>query len=180
MTDYHELVPIPPLTDMNTGLTAARQSTMISLLGRPGRLTRDCSPLTNPTLKAQIVTAGIGTFSVSGWKPAVISLQAVFNEIHTEQPELWKVLKSAGMLCCRAVRGSQTDYSNHSWGTAIDLRVESELDELGAHVVQRGILLAYPFFHRHGWFWGAGYRHRKDPMHFELADETIRNLVNSQ
>ncbi len=149
---------------------------MLELFGRPGRLTQDCSPVTNLMLKNQLMRASCGPFVVEGWKPAVLSLSAVFEEVKRKQPDLYAVVQSAGMLCCRAVRGSQSHYSNHSWGTAIDLKIESQLDELGADHVQAGILALYPYFHRHGWFWGAGYHGRRDPMHMELADETVRGL----
>jgi len=178
MTNFHELVPLPPLTDINSGLSACKQSTMFELFGRPGRLTVDCSRQTD-ALNAQMITAGVGPFQVSGWKPAVISLRAVMGEVKAHDPGLYAVVRSAGMLCCRAVRGSQSNYSNHSWGTAIDLEIESQLDQLGAKMCQRGILELYPYFHAHGWFWAAGYTGRKDPMHFELADETVRAMFKA-
>jgi hypothetical protein len=177
MANFHEMVPIPARTDMNTGLSAALPSTMKKLLGIPGRLTRDCSEITNEKLKRNMASANVGPFRVTGLTPAVDSLTQVFAEVKTAIPELHAAIKSAGMFCCRAVRGSTSNFSNHSWGTAIDLQIESELDELGSKVVQRGILLLYPFFHKHGWFWGAGYSTRPDPMHFELAAETIRKIA---
>ena len=106
MTNFHELVPIPPLSDINTGLTAAKPFTMLSLLGKPGRLTQDCSSITNPRLHAQIVQHHFTNFSVTGWKPAIDALVAAMTEVYNEQPELHAVLRTAGMLCCRAVRGS--------------------------------------------------------------------------
>ncbi len=177
MSDFHHLVPIPPLSDINSGLHAAEVSTMTQLFGRPGRLTRDCSAVTNAKLRAQIVHANVGPFSVDGWGPAVERLKLVFAEVKAANPALYAVVRSAGMLCCRAVRNSQSNFSNHSWGCAIDLEIESELDALGEDHVQKGILLLYPFFHRHGFFWAAGYHTRPDPMHFELADETVRALA---
>jgi hypothetical protein len=174
VSNYHELVPLPHPGDINTGLSACRQSTMMALFGRPGRLTRDCSPVTSPKLMPQLVTRGVGPFQVSGWIPAVDSLQRVLIAVKVEKPDLWAVVHSAGMLCCRAVRGSQNSYSNHSWGTAIDLTIESQIDELGSLKCQRGILELYPFFHKEGWFSGMGYSGRKDPMHFEGSDETVR------
>lgn len=177
--DYHELIPLPPLSDINTGLSAARQSTMLGLLGRPGDMTQDCSPITNVHLRTQIVTENVGPFRVEGWKPAVDRLKLVFAAVKTHDPALYAVVGTAGMLCCRAVRGSRSNYSNHSWGTAIDLKIGDQLDPLGATHCQRGILLLYPFMHAHGFFWAAGYRGRKDPMHMELADETIHSIVQA-
>lgn len=173
--NYHELVPIPASTDINTGLTFCRYETMMELFGRPGNFTQDCSPITNLAFKSQIVNANVGPFSVEGWGPAVNSLKAVFSEIKTVDPALYALVRTAGMLCCRAIRGSKTHFSNHSWGCAIDLQLGVQIDSLGSHTVQRGIMALYPRFHAHGWFWGAGF-HRPDPMHFELADATVRRL----
>lgn len=176
MSDFHVLVPLPAITDINTGRTPATVEQMIALLGVPGRLTQNCSPITNSVLKAQMVTKSVGPFTVTGWAPAVRSLAAIFSEVRAADPALYAVVRTAGMLCCRAVRGSQSHFSNHSWGCAIDLEIESEIDALGADHVQKGILDLYPFFHRHGWFWGAGYQGRKDPMHMELSLESVRQL----
>jgi len=177
MTDFHKLVPLPAPTDINTGFSPCHQATMLQIFGRPGRLTQDCSPIQNGKLLTQIKTHQFNNFSVTGWGPAVDSLVQVMTDIYGQDKELHSVIRTAGMLCCRAVRGSLSNFSNHSWGTAIDLKIQSELDELGADHVQAGILAAYPHFHRHGWYWAAGYPGRKDPMHMELADETVRRLA---
>ena len=75
-------------------------------------------------------------------------------------------LGTAGMLCCRLVRGSATAISNHSWGTAIDLTLDGVLDVYGDDKVQYGLTLIAPIFNRHGWYWGAAFR-TEDGMHFE-------------
>jgi len=36
------------------------------------------------------------------------------------------------MLCCRYIRNSKTNISNHSWGTAVDLKLKGVLDVRGA------------------------------------------------
>lgn len=176
MIDYHGLVALPGPKDINTGLSPAKPFTMLSLLGVPGHLTRDCSPITNARLRSQIVSHSFNHFSVTGWRPAVEALMAVMAEVYAADKDLHAVVRTAGMLCCRAVRGSSSTFSNHSWGAAVDLSIGSELDPLGATKVQRGILMLYPYFHRHGFFSGMGYNGRKDPQHMELADETVRRL----
>ena len=72
------------------------------------------------------------------------------------------------MLCARYVRGSQTNISNHSWGTAIDLTIEGQLDPRGNNQVQFGLQLIAPIFNAQGWFWGAGFT-TEDGMHFEAG-----------
>jgi hypothetical protein len=172
--DFKQLVATPSRDSMNTGLTPARHATMIEVLGRPGRLTVNCSPVTNATVKRLMQTRDVGPFRVSGLKPALNSLERVFRAVKEAQPELHALLGTAGMTCCRAVRGSTTHFSNHSWGTAIDLKIGGILSPLNASRVPRGLIAVYPFFHQEGWFWAAGYNGRTDPMHFEVANETIR------
>ena len=108
-----DLVPIPD--EINPGLHAAKQVTMLSLLGNPrGHYNDDCQPVTNPNLRGLIVTADVGPFRVSGLEPAVRSLREVLAEIHDREPEIHASLSSSSMLCAQLVRGSQTSISNHS------------------------------------------------------------------
>jgi hypothetical protein len=169
--DFGKMVAIP--SGINAGLTSADQATMLALLGKPGDLTADCSPITNAALKKLMVTQDVGPFKVTGLKPAVDALTRVFAAITTQKPALYKVLTTAGMTCCRAVRGSTTNYSNHSWGTAIDMGISGVLTPLGSTTVQEGIAEAAPFFQAEQFFWGAGYSSRKDGMHFEASHELI-------
>lgn len=172
--NYLAPVPTPPRTAMNSGLSPAKHATMLRLLGRPGAMTRDCSPVTNETLKKRIITRDIAPhLRVTGFNSAVISFEMVMNDIREDDPTLWGLISTAGMLCCRAVRGSTTHFSNHSWGTAIDLKIGGILAPLNAKTIPLGLKLIYPYFHRRGWFWAAGYNGRTDPMHFETAQETL-------
>jgi hypothetical protein len=85
-----------------------------------------------------------------------------------EQPDVYAVLGTAGMLCCRYQRGSTSAISNHSWGTAIDLTIAKVLDARGDNKVQYGLTLIAPIFNRHGWYWGAMFP-TEDAMHFEAS-----------
>jgi len=102
------------------------------------------------------------------------------DQIKRHDPEAYAQIGTAGMLCCRFVRGSKKSISNHSWGTAVDLTFGGEVDPRGDGKCQHGLVRVYRFFHAEGWFWGAGFS-REDAMHFELADETVgewsRNLL---
>jgi hypothetical protein len=169
-----DLITIPD--GINPGLNAARQVTMISLLGNPrGSFTRDCQPITNPNLRGLVTTADVGPFRVTGLRPAVDSLREVLEEIHGREREIFGALGTAGMLCARLVRGSAVSISNHSWGTAIDLTLNGILDAPGNRRTQRGLADIAPIFNHHGWYWGAGFP-REDAMHFELSDQKIREL----
>ena len=164
---------------INAGVSSAKQSTMLNLLGRPRQsFDQHCREVTHPTLKKLIVTANVGPFRVTGLKPAVDSLKEVFDDVKISKPTVFDALGSAGMLCCRNVRGSHTAISNHSWGTAIDLYIDGQLDARGDGKVYQGLVDIYPFFHKHNWFWGAGFR-TEDAMHFEASDELIRQWASA-
>ncbi len=160
-------VPRPAASTINAGLSAVDNAFMLDRLGAPrasyGTL---CEPPTNERLRRNLVLDTVGPFRVTGLVPAVLSLKAVMADIAREQPRVYRALGTAGMLCCRLVRGSTTAISNHSWGTAIDLTLDGVLDAYGDDRVQVGLTLIAPIFHRHGWYWGAAFR-KEDAMHFE-------------
>lgn len=168
-----DLIPIP--TGINPGVRSAKQATMLQLLGSPRHTyDRECQEVTNPVLRTHIVTGSVGPFRATGLDLAVNSLTAIMTEIRTARPDILPALGTAGMLCARFVRGSSVSISNHSWGTAIDLTLDGNLDQRGDSRCQQGLAEIAPIFNRHGWFWGAGFR-TEDAMHFEVADDTIRS-----
>lgn len=148
---------------------------MLALLGNPrSSYDVDCPPVTNPALKKLIVLEDVGPFRVTGLKPAVDDLRKIFSSVKASNSELYSALGTAGMLCCRLVRGTKTGaISNHSWGTAIDMKINDELDRRGDDKVLQGLVDLAPFFNQQGWFWGAGFG-TEDGMHFEAGDERIR------
>jgi murein L,D-transpeptidase YcbB/YkuD len=169
-----DLIEIP--NGINQGLNAARQITMLSLLGNPrGNYDQECRPITHPTLKNLVVTKSVGNFRVTGLSPAVDSLIEVMNDIKIENPEVFAALGTAGMLCARHVRGSASSISNHSWGMAIDLNLNGHLDNRGDKKTQKGLAAIAPIFNRHKWYWGAGFP-TEDAMHFEISDQKVREL----
>lgn len=167
------------LTDVPAGINHdvknAKQQTMLALLGSPRfSYDVDCQEVTNATLKNMLVTQNVGPFRVTGLQPAIEDLCTIFAEVQATDEELSQALGTAGMLCARLVRGTTTGaISNHSWGTAIDIRIDDQLDRRGDGKVFVGLVQLAPFFHRHGWFWGAGFG-TEDGMHFEVGDEKIR------
>lgn len=159
---------------LNGALSGARNATMLSLIGAPrGSYDQECRHPTNPRIAAMMETATVGPFRATGLKPALETLRAIFDDVRREFPAIHAALGSAGMLCCRLVRGSRTAISNHSWGTAIDLTVEGRLDRRGDGKTQRALLDMHPIFNRHGFFWGAAFP-TEDAMHFEASDQLIR------
>ena len=170
-------MPRPAPGSINQGLTAVGNAFMLSKLGAPltgGGYSNLCQTPTNPKLRRNLVLDTVGPFRVTGLVPAVLSLKAVMVDIATEQPAVYAALGSAGMLCCRLVRGSATSISNHSWGTAIDLTLNGVLDAYGDNQVQYGLTRIAPIFARHGWYWGAAFS-KEDGMHFEGS----KTLINA-
>lgn len=151
MSDNQTIVKVPLHTDMNTGLSVAHASDMISLLGVPGKLTRNCSRITNKKLSSRTATINVGPFRATGLILALSSLQEIFKEVLTKDPDLYHEVSTEGMSCVRAIRNANT-FSIHSWGTAIDLKY-GELDQYGSTTCRKGLLKLYPFFHKYGWYW---------------------------
>ncbi len=167
------LVPRPSRDTINQGLTAVSPAFMVQELGNPREsYNADCQPMTNATLRRFVVSDSVGPFRVTGLRPAVESLRAAFTQISQDQPAVYAALGTAGMLCCRLVRGSATAISNHSWGTAIDLKLNGVLDRRGDSQVQTGLTLIASIMNTHGWYWGAAFR-TEDAMHFEASRALI-------
>jgi mannosyl-glycoprotein endo-beta-N-acetylglucosaminidase/D-alanyl-D-alanine carboxypeptidase-like protein len=182
MPDYSKFVPVPSFSSINQGLSPAHQQTMLDIFGRPGALTKDCSDITNASLQKLMDTENVGPFKVTGLRLLLGELTEIFDQVRQQNSELYKQVGTEGMLCCRAVHGS-TNFSNHSWGSAVDIRFAGKSDEVGDGMTEAGLLALYPYFHVRGWYWGAGFGNpnpkREDSMHFEASDELIRRLYGS-
>ena len=171
--DLLKRLPRPDRNSINQGLTAVSPDFMVQQLGKPrDHFSQDCQPMTNTALKRHVVTEGVGRFNVTGLRPAVASLRRALIDVQREQPAVYASLGSAGMLCCRWVRGSSSAISNHSWGTAIDFTLGGVLDRRGDNQVQLGLSLMASIMNRHGWFWGAAFK-TEDAMHFEASRASI-------
>ena len=97
MANPKEIIPIP--SGINAGLSSAKRSTMLSVLGMPrGNLDDKCRGVTNPRIKALIVTEDVGPFKVTGLKPAVASLRRVLAKVKEAHPDVHDVIGSSGML----------------------------------------------------------------------------------
>jgi hypothetical protein len=159
---------------LNGTLQGARNITMQALIGMPrGSFGTDCRPVQDPRIAAMMVTADVGPFRVTGLQPAVTTLTAIMADVKSMHRAVYDTLGTAGMLCCRLVRGSATAISNHSWGTAVDLTIDGVLDPRGDESTQRGLLDIHPIFNAHGFFWGAAFG-TEDSMHFEASEQLIR------
>jgi hypothetical protein len=180
MNELGDRIPIPPKDSMNTGLSPAKESTMLMKLGKPGKLTKDCSDPIGKFKKRVKFGVDVGPFKVSGLDFAVESLRQIFLEVQQQLPDVFSHVKTEGMLCVRHRRKAPSLFSNHSFGTAIDLFFGTKVVDQGVHLTHRGNFLLFPFFNRHGWYWGAEFSGDfVDSMHFELAEETILKLPDT-
>jgi hypothetical protein len=146
-------------------------------LGEPREnYTTEYQPVTNPALLRRMVSVDVGPFRARGLDAFIRVLTDVFEEVQRDLPELYALIGTAGILCPRLVRGSKTRVSDHAWGTAVDLTIGGELDARGDNSVQAGLLSLYPYFHKHGLYWGAEYP-TEDAMHFCMSAELIHRLM---
>lgn len=167
--DYAQVVLIADRTNVNQGLQVAGGSYLSEKLGRPREdLNDNCQPMTNPELKAKLVTEQVGPIRVSMLQPAISSLKVVFENIRSIDPDLYQRINTAGALCVRRIRGTQNSLSTHSYGLAVDLNIDGQLDNFTDGKTQLGLTIIADFFNDEGWVWGAGFR-REDSMHFEIS-----------
>jgi D-alanyl-D-alanine dipeptidase len=95
------------------------------------------------------------------------------TSVAADQRLVYRALGTAGMHCARYVRGSTTNISNHSWGTAIDLTIDRDLDPRGDNQIQFGLHLISTVFNNNGWYWGAGFP-TEDAQHFEAGAALVQ------
>ena len=117
-------------------------------------------------------TLDVGPFTVTCFDAFGSLLHRVFARVKDHNPELYDSLGSAGCLCARFMRGTQS-ISNHSYGLAIDLTVNGVLVPLGAQWTLQGLLDLYPYMHSEKIYSGQGYHSRPDAMHWEASVELI-------
>ncbi len=175
--NYAQVVLVADRRSLNKGLTVPTPAFMIGKFGPPrDDLSADCQPMTNSRLAALLKEQTVGPVKVKILKPAIESLQTVFDNIQRADPDLYARINTSGSLCVRFIRGSTTSVSNHSFGTAVDLNIDGKLDDLGDGRTQLGLTILSDFFNAEGWVWGAAYG-REDSMHFEVSEEKLNEWI---
>lgn len=183
--DFETEIPTENLTEtmllaktrFNKGITQPRNKVMMEILGPPrDSYSTDCKPVTSERLKTLMETRQVGPIKVTMLKPALDSLERILNRLKDSDPDIFAKVGTAGAVCARFIRGSTTAVSNHSWGSAIDLTLEGQLDGFADGGTQFGLLILAEYFNDEGWFWGATYN-REDSMHFEVGEETLRRWI---
>lgn len=176
---YPDVVLIGDRRKINKGLTVPTPSFLESFLGRPRDEINDaCQSITDPKLKDMLELKTVGQVKVRMLRPAIESLERVFEKIRISDQELHKRINTAGSLCVRRIRGSKNSLSSHSFGLALDLNINGVLDTLGDGKTQLGLTILADFFRDEGWIWGAGFT-REDSMHFEVSRELLEKWRDS-
>lgn len=160
---------------INGALRPARNSTLLPLLGDPrGTYDAECRDLTNPQLAALMVRRDLGRFEATGLAPAVAVLAEVLEDLGRHSPAMRQSLGLGSMLCCRRVAASGIAISSHSWGVALDVTVDGEIDPGNSAEIWAVLHVLHRLFARRGFFWGAAF-HAEEPMHFEASDQLLRD-----
>ena len=170
---YTQVVLIANRREVNRGLTVGTPRFLEDFLGRPREvLSSDCEPITNPKLKSMIRVENVGPIRVQMLEPAIESLKRVFANVQATDPDLYARINTAGSLCVRQIRGTIGRISTHSFGLAVDLNIDGDLDTLGDGKTQLGLTILADFFKEEGWVWGAAFG-REDSMHFEVSQKML-------
>jgi len=124
-------------------------------------------------IKAEI---DIDSFAIPGTKIKLTCNKAVAPLLVGFAAEFHKLIEpiDEGSLddwgyCYREIRGSSTNLSNHSSGTAIDLNsTKHPLGKIGTFPNEK-VPMIRALAKKYGILWGGDFKHRKDEMHFEIA-----------
>lgn len=166
---YAQVVLIADRTNVNQGLQVAGPAYLQERLGRPRDVLSDkCEPMTNASLRERLVVEQVGPVRVQMLRPALDSMARIFENVRRADPDLYARINTAGSLCVRRIRGTQDRLSTHSYGLAVDLNIDGQLDNFTDGKTQLGLTILAEFFREEGWVWGAGFR-REDSMHFEVS-----------
>lgn len=115
--EYAQVVLVADRRNLNKGLTVPSSRWLVETFGMPAdNLGDNCAEMTNPRLAALLQDQQVGPVRVRMLKPAIESLQVVFDKIQAADPELYGRINTAGSLCVRLVRGSASSVSSHSFG----------------------------------------------------------------
>ena len=170
---YPQVVLIANRRNVNKGITVASPSFLEGFLGRPREvLTDNCESMTNPKLKELLVVEQVGPIKVTMLRPALDSMKRVFEKVQAADPDLYARISTAGSLCVRRIRGTIDRTSTHSFGLAVDLNIDGQLDTFTDGKTQLGLTILADFFIAEGWVWGAGFG-REDSMHFEVSRQQL-------
>lgn len=119
---------------------------------------------------------GIKSYAIEGTSIKLACAEAVAPLLTGFAAEFHKLIEpidEGGLddwgYCFRMVRGSPTNLSNHSSGTAIDLNASKHvLGRVGTFPAEK-VPMIRALAKKYSLRWGGDYQNRKDEMHFEVA-----------
>jgi hypothetical protein len=115
-------------------------------------------------------------------KDAGVILAAFAAEFHAQVETIDEGVFDDWAYAYREVRGSDTDLSNHSSGTAIDLNATKHPLHAENTFTKQQAAKIRELCKKYGLRWGGDYAKRKDEMHFEVIEtpdevkERIKNM----
>ena len=136
-------------------------------------MTKSANGWTASKVRAEI---DIDSFAIPGTKIKLTCAKSVAPLLVGFAAEFHKLIEpiDEGSLddwgyCYREIRGSSTNLSNHSSGTAIDLNsTKHPLGKMGTFPIEK-VPMIRALAKKYGLIWGGDFRSRKDEMHFEIA-----------
>ena len=115
-------------------------------------------------------------------KDAGVILAAFAAEFHAQVEPIDEGVFDDWAYAYREVRGSDSDLSNHSSGTAIDLNATKHPLHAENTFTKQQAAKIRELCKKYGLRWGGDYSKRKDEMHFEIIEtpdevnERIKNM----
>lgn len=177
--------PKPNFSPITGNTTRANLFGEIQFRPNPTRANPEGIVITNNFESENIVKVSLpalskatnGSFTSMRWNKACDYQLAKFFERLEKENLHTQILSYAGSYYPRFIRGSRTQLSNHSWGTAFDINVpQNGLGKIPALLGQKGCVRdLVPIANECGFYWG-GHFTRLDGMHFEIAKIINENL----
>lgn len=186
VTDSTNFPPKPSFLPITGNATREKLFGKIQFIPAPTKDNPEGIKITNDFESKNIVRVNLpalskatgGKFTAMRWnKGCEYQLVKFFERLEKENLHT-KILSYAGAFYPRFIRGSRTQLSNHSWGTAFDCNVpQNGLGKVPALIGKEGsvreiVLIA----NECGFYWGGHFDSRKDGMHFEIAKIINSNL----
>jgi hypothetical protein len=184
-TNNDNVPPKPNFSPITGNSTREKLFGKIEFIAKPTRTNPEGIIITNDFESKNIVRVNLpalskatnGKFTAMRWhNECEYQLVKLFERLEKENLHT-KILSYAGAFYPRFIRGSRTQLSNHSWGTAFDVNVPyNGLNKIPAMIGSTGCVREIvPIANECGFYWG-GHFTRKDGMHFEIAKIINSNL----
>lgn len=185
VTDNSNVPPKPNFLPITGNATREKLFGKFAYKPTPSKQNPEGIVITDDWAKKNIIKVNLpalalatnGTYKSMMWhKECEYQLVKLFERLQKEKLHT-KILSYAGAFYPRFIRGSRTQLSNHSWGTAFDINVPyNGLGKIPAMIGKTGCVRELvPIANECGFYWG-GHFSRKDGMHFEIGKIIQQNL----